>query len=215
MYNPPHFKEDRAPLLQAAMRQAGLATLVTFGAAGLEASHVPMLFDAEPAPSGSLQGHISIANPQWRQGDNAVPALAIFLGPDAYISPAWYETKRQTGKVVPTWNYVSIHAYGQARFFREADRLLEHVTRLTARREADRPQPWAVSDAPAEYIDGLLKGIVGFELRIERLEGKWKMGQNRPAADQAGAIAGLNREGGAAGSAVARIMAGERAPWRQ
>lgn len=214
MYNPPHFKEDRVPFLQEAMRQAGLATLVTFGAEGLEASHIPMLLDPEPAPYGALQGHISIANAQWRQGDAAVPALAIFLGPDAYISPAWYETKQLTGKVVPTWNYVTIHAYGQVRFFRDADRLLDQVTKLTARREAGRPEPWAVNDAPAEFLTGMLKGIVGFELRIERLDGKWKMGQNRPAEDRAGAIAGLDREAGAVGRTVARMMAGEREPWR-
>ena len=215
MYNPPYFKEDRVPVLHAAMRQAGLATLVTFGAEGLEASHVPMLLDDEPATYGVLQGHISIANAQWRQGDHAVPALAIFLGPDAYISPAWYETKQLTGKVVPTWNYITIHAYGQVRFFRDANRLLDQVSQLTERREVERPDPWTVSDAPAEYIDGLLKGIVGFELHIERLEGKWKMGQNRPAGDQAGAIAGLNREGGAVAASVAKIMAGERSPWRE
>lgn len=215
MYNPPQFREERVPLLQEAMRQAGLATLVTFGAQGLEASHIPMLLDPEPAPLGTLRGHLSIANAQWRQEDDAVPGLAIFLGPDAYISPAWYETKRQTGKVVPTWNYVAIHASGPVQFFHDADRLLALVTKLTARHEASRAVPWAVSDAPAAYIDGMLKGIVGFELPIERLEGKWKMGQNRPAGDTAGTIDGLTREGGAAGSAVARIMAGERGPWRR
>src|SRR5882724_7899399 len=136
MYLPAHFTEERVPVLHDAIRQARL---------------------------GTLRGHVSRANPQWRRPAAGVQALAMFLGPDAYISPAWYATKRQTGKVVPTWNYVAIHAYGEVRFFEDADRLLQIVTRLTATHEAGRPEPWAVSDAPAEFIRGQLKGIVGFE----------------------------------------------------
>ncbi len=128
-------------------------------------------------------------------------------GPDAYISPAWYATKRETGKVVPTWNYVAIHAYGEVRFFEDAERLLGLVTRLTQTHEAGRREPWAVSDAPAEFIRAQLRGIVGFELPIARLEGKWKMSQNRPGEDRAGAIEGLRREGGTEEEAVAEIMA--------
>ncbi|MGI8913373.1 MAG: FMN-binding negative transcriptional regulator [Chloroflexota bacterium] len=214
MYIPPQFKEDRIPALHAAMRQAGLATLVTFGVDGPEASHVPMLLDSEPAPFGTLHGHISKANVQWRQSRPDVQALAIFTGPDAYISPAWYETKRQTGKVVPTWNYVAIHASGPVRFFHDPERLLDQVTRLTEENEDGRPAQWAVSDAPADFINGLLKGIVGFDLTIVRLEGKWKMGQNRPEGDRIGAIDGLTREGGAPELAVAKILAGEAGPWR-
>jgi transcriptional regulator len=124
-----------------------------------------------------------------------VQALAIFQGPDAYITPSWYETKRQTGKVVPTWNYVAVHAYGTIGFFDAPDRLRDVVTRLTVRHEAERAEPWAVSDAPADFVEGMLKGIVGFELPIARLEGKWKMSQNRPAQDRAGVAAGLQAEG--------------------
>ena len=207
MYLPKEFTEARVPVLHDAIRQARLGTLISLGEAGLEASHVPMLIDPEPAPYGTLMGHVSRANPQWRRPAAGVQALAMFLGPDAYISPAWYATKRETGKVVPTWNYVAIHAYGEVRFFEDARRLLRLVTRLTETHEAGRPEPWAVSDAPAEFIRGQLKGIVGFELPIVRLEGKWKMSQNRPAADRAGAIEGLRREGGVQESAVAEIMA--------
>jgi transcriptional regulator len=207
MYLPKDFAEARVPVLHEAIRQAGLGTLVTLGEAGLEASHVPMLIDPEPAPYGTLTGHIARVNPQWRRPAAGMPALAMFLGPDAYISPAWYATKRQTGKVVPTWNYVAIHAYGELRFFEDAERLLRLVTRLTETHEAGRPEPWAVGDAPAAYIQTMLKGIVGFELPIVRLEGKWKMSQNRPAEDRAGAIEGLRREGGADEATVAELIA--------
>lgn len=213
MYNPPQFREDRLSALHDAMRRAGLATLVTCGPDGPEATHVPMLLDPEPAPYGTLYGHISIANPQWRSADPAMPALAIFLGPDAYISPAWYETKLRTGKVVPTWNYVAIHAAGPVRFFHDPDQLLDLVTRLTERREAGRPDPWAVGDAPEEFVRAQLKGIVGFALPISLLEGKWKMGQNRPVEDRAGVVAGLTREGGAGEAMVAQIMAGDTNQW--
>jgi len=207
MYLPKDFKEERVPEMHEAMRQARLGTLITLGTGGMEASHVPMLVDPEPAPFGTLKGHIARANPQWRRATAGAQALAIFLGPDAYITPAWYETKRQSGKVVPTWNYVAVHAYGPLEFYEDADRLLALVTKLTATHEAGRDQPWAVSDAPKDYVDGMLRAIVGFELPIARLEGKWKMSQNRPAADRAGTIAGLTAEGGEKEVAVAEIVA--------
>jgi transcriptional regulator len=207
MYLPKEFREERVSVLHEAMRQAALGTLVTLGADGLEASHVPMLLDPEPAPYGTLTGHIARANGQWQRVDGDVAALAIFLGPEAYVSPGWYATKRQTGRVVPTWNYVAVHASGALQFFDDAERLRALVTRLTATHEAERPEPWAVSDAPAQFIDTMLKSIVGFELRIERLEGKWKLSQNRPAEDRAGVIEGLRREGGPAEATLAQIMA--------
>jgi len=206
MYLPTQFTEARVPVLHEAIRQARLGTLVTLVEAGLEASHVPMLIDPEPAPYGTLSGHVSRGNPQWRRPATGVQALAMFLGPNAYISPAWYATKRQTGKVVPTWNYVAIHAYGEVQFFDDAERLLRIVTRLTQTYETGRPEPWAVSDAPPEFIRAQLKGIVGFELPIVRLEGKWKMSQNRSAEDRAGAIEGLRREGGVSEAEVAEII---------
>ena len=193
MYVPPLFKEDRIEVLHDAIRASGLATLVTLGADGLIASHVPLLLDAEPAPYGTLIGHLAKPNPQARgaTGD----ALAIFHGPEAYITPSWYATKRATGKVVPTWNYVAIHAAGPITFFDDPDRLLDVVTRLTRKHEASRAAPWAVSDAPADFTQGMLKGIVGFAIPIARLEGKWKMSQNRPAEDRAGVVAGLTADG--------------------
>jgi transcriptional regulator len=195
LYVPPQFKEDRIDVLHAAIRQSGLGTLVTLTADGLIASHVPMLLDPEPSPYGTLLGHVARPNPQARGAVAGVQALAIFQGPDAYVTPSWYATKRETGKVVPTWNYVAIHAYGQVEFFDAADRLRAIVTRLTEREETGRAEPWAVSDAPAGYVEGMLQGIVGFALPIARLEGKWKMSQNRPAADRAGVVAGLEADG--------------------
>lgn len=195
MYVPPLFKEDRIDVLHDAIRQAGLATLVTLTDAGLIASHVPVLLDPEPAPYGTLLGHLARPNPQAKGAVAGTDALVIFQGPDAYITPSFYETKRQTGKVVPTWNYVAIHAYGPVTFFNDADRLMDVVTRLTDREEGKRAAPWAVTDAPADFVDGMLKGIVGFSLPITRLEGKWKMSQNRPAEDRAGVVDGLTADG--------------------
>ncbi len=195
MYIPPLFKEDRIDVLHAAILGSGLATLVTLTADGLIASHVPMLLDPEPTPYGTLLGHVARPNPQARGSVPGVQALAIFQGPDAYITPSWYATKRNNGKVVPTWNYVTIHAYGPVEFFNDTERLRAIVTRLTEREERARTEPWAVTDAPADFIDGMLKGIVGFALPIARLEGKWKMSQNRPAQDRVGVVAGLEDAG--------------------
>ena len=195
MYVPPLFKEDRIDVLHDAIRRTGLATLVTLAADGLIASHVPMLLDPDPAPYGTLIGHLARPNPQAHGAVPGVQALAIFQGPDVYITPSWYATKRENGKVVPTWNYVAIHAHGPVEFFDDTERLRDVVTRLTEREEQARADPWAVSDAPAAFIDGMLKGIVGFALPIARLEGKWKMSQNRPAQDRAGVVAGLEQQG--------------------
>lgn len=195
MYVPPLFKEDRIDVLHAAILGSGLATLVTLTADGLIASHVPMLLDPDPPPYGTLLGHVARPNPQARGAVPGVQALAIFQGPDAYITPSWYATKRENGKVVPTWNYVTIHAYGLVEFFDDTERLRAIVTRLTEREERARAEPWAVTDAPADFIEGMLRGIVGFALPIARLEGKWKMSQNRPAQDRAGVAAGLEADG--------------------
>ena len=194
MYVPAHFAEDRKDILHAAMRAAGLATLVTLTADGLIASHVPLLLDAEAGPNGTLVGHLARANPQA----TAAPigeALVIYTGPDAYITPSWYATKREHGRVVPTWNYVTVHASGQPEFYHDADRLLALVSRLTAHHEAGQPAPWAVTDAPAAYTAQMLRAIVGVSLRIETLQGKWKLGQNRSKADQAGLLKFYDAQG--------------------
>ncbi len=205
MYNPPAFREDRIDRLHAMMRAQPLANLVIAAGEGFEASPLPLLIDPEPAPLGTLSGHIARGNPLAR-GDGAM-ALAIFMGPDAYVTPSWYATKRETGRVVPTWNYVTIHAEGRLRFFDDPASLLALVKRLTARHEAGRAAPWAVEDAPADFIAAQLKGIVGFTLALTRLEGKWKMSQNRPPADRAGVIAGLGEAGRAE---IASLIGGDQ-----
>ena len=184
MYTPDHFREDRPEVLAAAMREIGFATLVT---EGLNANHLPMLLE-----DGVLRGHVARANPVWKAGEGR--ALAIFLGPHAYVSPNWYPTKAETGKAVPTWNYITVHARGPIRWVQDADWLRAHVTALSNRHEAPRPEPWAVSDAPESYIDSLVRAIVGFELTIETLEGKYKLSQNRNQADQQGVRDALARE---------------------
>jgi transcriptional regulator len=206
MYVPPHFAEDDKTALHRAIRETRLVTLVTLGSEGMEASHVPILLDEEEGPFGVIRGHLARANPQWRRASAETPALAMFLGPDAYVSPNWYATKRETGKVVPTWNYLAIHAYGRVEFFEDAERLRAIVTSLTQRHEGVRPKPWAVSDAPEDYIRAQLRGIIGFRLPIDRLEGKWKLSQNRPETDRRGVIEALEGEGGALESAVAQRM---------
>ncbi len=207
MYAPAHFREERLPVLHEAIGQARLCSLVTLGSEGLDASHIPVLLAAEEGPNGTLYGHLARGNAQWKQADKSVQALAIFMGPDAYVSPSWYAEKARNGKVVPTWNYVTVHAHGTIEFFEDKDRLLDLVTRLTDRHEGKRAEPWAVSDAPADYIQAHLKGIVGFRLPIARLEGKWKMSQNRNAEDRQGVVDGLVGEGGPSEAAVASLMA--------
>ncbi len=195
MYLPAHFEEPDTTVLHAAIQASGLATLVTVSSAGPVASHVPMLLDPAKGKHGALRGHLARPNPQSKDLVAGQPALAIFMGPDAYISPSLYAAKKEHGKVVPTWNFVAIHATGPIRFFDDAESLLDLVTALTRKFEAKRAQPWAVSDAPADYVQGMLKGIVGFEIEIARLEGKWKMSQNRPAADKPGIVEGLRLDG--------------------
>jgi transcriptional regulator len=208
VYLPSHFAETRVELLHQAIERAGLATLVSTGPGGLDASHIPLLLEPTPGPLGRLLGHVARANAQWQTTLPDVDALVIFLGTDAYVTPSWYATKRETGKVVPTWNYVAIHAHGHVRFFEERERLLDVVTRLTDRHEQRRASPWRVTDAPAEYVDAMLKGIVGVEFTITRLEGKWKASQNRSDADRQGASEGLEREGQVK---MARLVRGPKA----
>ncbi len=190
MYIPPAFRDADLASLHAVMREAALCTLVTATGEGLMATPLPMFLVASESANGVLYGHVARANPQWRLPP-AGDGMAIFMGPDAYITPSWYEAKRATGKVVPTWNYVAVHAYGPVEFFDDADRLREVVTRLTDIHERSRIAPWAVSDAPDDFIRSQLRGIVGVRMPITRLEGKRKMSQNRSAADRAGVADGL------------------------
>src|ERR1700761_2691744 len=191
MYTPKAFEVTDLPKLHAAMRASGLATLVTNGPSGLIATHLPLLLDETKGTYGTLRGHISRANVQWKEADPQAESLIMFLGVDTYVTPNWYPAKQETGRVVPTWNYAAIHAYGRVSFFEDAERLRSIVTELTNLHEAKFPKPWQVSDAPANYIDAQLKAIVGFEFPILRLEGKQKFNQNRSAEDRRGVIAGL------------------------
>ena len=195
MYIPDHFNEDRTAVLHDLIRAGGLATLVSMTEDGMIASHAPMMLDPDPAPYGTLVGHLAKANPHARLADSAVQTLVIFHGPDGYITPSYYAAKKEHGKVVPTWNYTAIHAYGTLEVFDDPVRLLAVVTRLTNQYETPRAAPWAVSDAPEDFVQAHLRGIVGISLPIARLEGKVKMSQNRPAADQPGVVEGLRRDG--------------------
>jgi transcriptional regulator len=195
VYIPAHFREERIDVLHTAIRSAGPAMLVSMTADGLFASHAPLMLDPDPAPYGTLVGHLARANPHVRIADKSVQTLVVFQGPNGYITPSYYAAKKEHGKVVPTWNYVAIHAYGTLETFDDRDRLLDVVTKLTELHEAPRAAPWAVSDAPDDFIQGMLRGIVGIALPITRLEGKIKMSQNRPAADFAGVISGLRADG--------------------
>ena len=203
MYVPPAFRIEDLPAIHAAMGAVRLASLVTVGPDGLMATPLPLLLDPGEGELGTLYGHVARANPQWRAPG---PALAIFQGPDAYVTPSWYASKRETGKVVPTWNYVAVHASGPVEFFDDRERLRAVVTRLTERHEASRAEPWAVGDAPEAFVASQLKGIVGLRLPIARLEGKAKLSQNRPAADRAGVAAGLAASESATDRAMARMI---------
>ena len=191
MYTPRAFALDDLPEIQQLIQHTRLAQLVTVGEQGLQASHLPLLLNPDEGAHGTLYGHLAKANPQWRDLQNGSQALVIFAGADAYVSPAFYPAKAEHGKVVPTWNYIAVHAYGEPEVFTDAERLLAVVTALTDRHEGQRTQPWKVSDAPADYIDGMLKAIVGFALPIERLVGKRKLSQNRSEADINGVREGL------------------------
>jgi len=206
MYLPKHFEEARVEVLHDLIRAFPLGTLVTLTAGGLDANHIPFEVDPEPSPFGTLRGHVARANPVWRGISAGAEALVIFQGPDTYISPSWYETKAETGKVVPTWNYVVVHAHGVPRFIDDRAWLRAFVTRLTERHEAGRQTPWKVTDAPAEYIDAQLGAIIGLEIPIARLVGKWKVSQNRPPRDRAGVIDGLTREAGRAAPEMAKLI---------
>lgn len=190
MYLPPHFKMDELGAIHAAMRASRLATLVTATTDGLIGTPLPLILDPNEGDYGTLYGHVARPNSQWARPAIG-EAMAIFTGPDAYVTPSWYVTKAEHGKVVPTWNYVAVHAYGPAEFFEDADRLLDVVTRLTDLYERSRAEVWQVSDAPPDFIKAQLRGIVGLKMPITRIDAKKKMSQNRKAEDRAGVIAGL------------------------
>jgi transcriptional regulator len=205
MYNPAHFAEDRVEVLFEFIAQHPLATLVTCGADGPEATHVPVVPHPESGPHGTLRCHLARANPHADLLDGA-NVLAIFQGESQYITPSWYPSKREHGKVVPTWNYLVAHVRGRARIFEDSARIVEHVKALTESQERIFEMPWSVDDAPRDYIDGLSKAIVGVEIMIDSLQGKWKVSQNRPDADRAGVVEGLKGIGTEPAAEMARFV---------
>ena len=207
MYLPAHFNETRVDVLHALMRAHPLATLVVSGGAGLIANHMPMETLSAPAPLGCIRGHIARANPLWREYRSDTQALAIFQGPQAYVSPSFYPSKAATGEVVPTWNYAVVHASGTLRFIHDVEWLRGFVAGLTATYEAPRSQPWQIGDAPAAYIEKMLSLIVGFEFDVASLTGKWKVSQNRPQADRRGVVKNLQDAEDADSREIAAMLA--------
>jgi transcriptional regulator len=195
MYLPPLFREDALEAQHALIRAHPLGLLITAGPGGLMANPVPFVLYDE-GERGVLRVHLARANPQWREVAAVDSCLTVFQGPQAYITPSWYATKQETGKVVPTWNFVTVHAWGKPTVMDDAAWLRRQVDDLTAEREGKRAQPWQVDDAPPDFVKSQLKGIIGIEIPITRIEGKWKVSQNRPEADRRGVVAGLREEGG-------------------
>lgn len=204
MYRPAHFKEDRREILGGLMRAAPFAQVVLATERGLEANGLPLLL-REREDGWILAGHVARSNPVW-QLECRGEALAIFSGPQGYITPSAYASKQVDGKVVPTWNYVTVHAYGILRWIHDDAWLEQLLHDLTSEHEAGRPHPWRVTDAPAAFTASLRKGVVGLELPITRLEGKLKLGQNRPLADRKSTIAHLRSTGDEASTALAEAM---------
>ena len=191
MYQPEPFRVDDLKRIHALMRARPFAILVSVGATGLYATHLPTVFK-DQGLYGLVECHVARVNPQWKDLASGIEALMIFQGVDGYITPSWYPSKTEHGKVVPTWNYAVVHVYGHPEVIEDKQWLRSHVTELTAQQENGSAEPWAVSDAPESYIDVMLRGIVGFRFAIERIEGTWKMNQNRETKDREGVVAGLS-----------------------
>jgi transcriptional regulator len=206
MYQPPAFREDRLEVQHALIRAHPLGLLISAGPGGLMANLLPFLVDSDNGGRGTLRVHMARANPQWREFETLEECLVVFQGPQDYVTPSWYATKRETGKVVPTWNYATVHAWGRPRVMNDEVWLRRQIEDLTHSRETLRPAPWAVDDAPADFVAMQMKAIVGIEIEIGRIEGKWKMSQNRPEPDRAGVVEGFRAQG-EAGEALAALVA--------
>lgn len=206
MYIPKQFEEPSIEVMHELIRAYPLATLVVHSPGGLNANHIPFHLSLSPTPYGTLQGHIARANPLLGDIAEGIEALAIFHGPDSYITPSWYATKKETGKVVPTWNYVVVHAYGILRVIDDASWLRAQLDALTDHNEASFAQPWAVADAPADHIEKIMAAIVGIEMVITKTLGKWKVSQNQPAENQIGIISGLKAGGLSESEAMAAAV---------
>jgi transcriptional regulator len=210
MYIPKHNEETGTEVLDYLMRTRPLASLVTLGATGLFATHLPLVLHREDEQHAVLRGHLARANRQWKEFSRETDALAIFSGPQHYITPAWYPEKDETGKVVPTWNYAVVHAYGRLEIIEDPSWLLTHLNSLTDTHEATRPAPWSVADAPADFIATIARGIVGLEMKIDRLEGKWKVSQNQTEQTRASVSQGLEVLGTEDALAMSELVKGRR-----
>ncbi|MGF1475818.1 MAG: FMN-binding negative transcriptional regulator [Geminicoccaceae bacterium] len=206
MYVPKPFREERTHVLHQVMRDIGAAAVVGNGPDGLFATHVPVEILPEPAPYGRVRCHFAKPNPHGKAIDADQDLLVIFQGPQGYVTPSWYPSKKATGKVVPTWNYVAIHAYGRAQTFDDAPTLRRHLASLTERFESDYPEPWTLEMAPDSYITRMCKGIVGVEITITRLQGKWKMSQNKTDPDRLGVVHGLRDQGDGISQTLADLV---------
>jgi transcriptional regulator len=209
VHTPKLFQQADIESMQAMMLASPLGALVTSGANGLIANHIPFELAKEPKPYGRLSGHVARANPLWKDvvsSPKATEVLVIFSGADAYVSPSWYPSKKTSERVVPTWDYVVVHVYGQIRVIEDQRWLRSHVERLTNREESGFERPWAVTDAPSEFVDQMLSAIVGIEIDITRMEGKWKVSQNRSGPDRAGVAAGLREQGRPDGGEMADLV---------
>jgi len=212
MYLPSHFAESRTEVLHRLISDYGFGTLVTLSAGALEANHIPFEIDPEPAPYGTLRAHVARSNPVWREFAKDLDALVVFQGAQAYISPNWYPSKKESGQVVPTYNYMVVHASGPLKIVEDASWLRALVGRLTDRYEAAQAAPWKVTDAPDAYIEKMLAAIVGIEIPIGKLVGKWKASQNRPALDRTGVVAGLQQQRGENAIAMAAAVQALQSP---
>ncbi|WAR46082.1 FMN-binding negative transcriptional regulator [Methylomonas rapida] len=210
MYIPKHFEEPRIDVMQTLIRDYPLATLVASSASGLNANHIPLHWVEEGgSPYGSLRGHIARSNPLWTDSDPQTEVLAVFQAENAYISPSWYATKHQAGKVVPTWNYVVVHAYGTLRLIDDPIWIRQQLESMTQEFEAGLPEPWSVADAPADFTERLITQIIGIEISVSRLQGKWKVSQNQPPENQNSVIEALRESGQ---SAMASLVADAAKP---
>lgn len=208
MYQPPHFIETRLDVLHALIRAHPLGLLISNGSEGPVANPLPFLLDADEKQHGRLRAHLAKANPQWKLiADNPdAPVLTVFQGADTYVTPSWYETKRETGKVVPTWNYAIVQVRGRARIIDDREWLAGQIAELTATHETNRAEPWKVTDAPGAFIEAQIKGIIGLEIEIAEISGKWKVSQNRPVADRVGVAEGLDANGDAPATEMANLV---------
>ena len=206
MYVPKHFEESRVDVLHDLIIAHPFSTLVTMSSIDINANHIPLHLIQEAGQYGTLQGHVARANPVWSDLVNDVEALVIFQGPNSYITPSWYPTKQEHGKVVPTWNYVTVHAYGTLRVMDDPTWVKNQLESLTTQQEASFDKPWAISDAPVEFTDKMISAVVGIEILITKLTGKWKVSQNQPALNQAGVVQGLVSLGRSEATELAAVV---------